>query len=118
MPSDSAEEEHVRRAINAKLQEIINLWRDLKERRRAYQRLNQLGSDSSNQELFKTTLFDICIQDGEASLKRQRYGEAVQAYKEALLLRPNDLKAQLNEIWSGFLARPSKIDISLRLNQI
>ena len=102
-PATTAEEEHVKRALSAKLKEIVKSLEGSERERRAYQRLKQLGADLNDQNIYKSVLFDICIQDGEAALKRQRYAESALAYREALLLRPNDLKALLHEVWTHFL---------------
>ena len=101
--SQSADEEHIKRAIKAKLKEITRSLDGSERERRAYQRLQQMGADPSNPQLFKSALFEICIQEGEAALKRQRYNIAAEAYKEALTLQPNDLNASLNATWASFL---------------
>jgi tetratricopeptide (TPR) repeat protein len=105
-PSETADEEHIKRAIKAKIIEIMRSLEGSERERRAYQRMKQMGADLKNQELYRSVLFDICVQEGEASLKRQRYQEASEAYKEALTLRPNDLNTSLQEVWSLFLGNP------------
>ena len=101
--SESGEEEHIKRAIKAKLIELTRTLEGSERERKAFQRLRQVGADPSDQQLLKNALFEICIQEGEASLKRQLYREAAEAYREAIGLQPNDLNAALNEIWANFL---------------
>ena len=109
--SDTAEEEHVRRAIRAKLVEIQKSLEGSDRERRAYQRMKQLGANPQNQEMYRSVLFDICTQEGEAALKRQKYQEAAEAYAEALRLRPNDLNASLQEVWAEFLSDSRNQDV-------
>ena len=115
--SGTADEEHVRRAIRAKLVEIQKSLEGSERERRAYQRLKQLGADPQNQEMYRSVLFDICNQEGEAALKRQKYMEAAEAYAEALRLRPNDLNASLQEVWAKFLNDSRSEDVFNKAKQ-
>ena len=102
-PSVDPDEEHVKRAIRARLKEISQLGEGSERERRVYQRMQQIGADIRDEDLRKSMLFEACIQEGEAALKRQRYQVAREAYAEALTLQPNDRGAALHEVWSGFL---------------
>ena len=102
-PSENTEEERVKQAIRARLRHLAELAQGSERERRVYQRMQQIGADPSDEQLRQSLLFDSCIQEGEAALKRQRYEEARVAYADALAIKPDDMSAQLNEAWSQFL---------------
>lgn len=116
-PSGSTDEEHIKQALRARLTELVKLAQGTDRERRVYQKMRQVGADPNDETVRINMLFDICIQEGEAALKRQKYDLAREAYQEATRLRPQDLSASLHEAWSTYLESDRQEADSDRANQ-
>ncbi len=103
-PSESDDEERVKRALRARLEALTAVEKLSARERLALQRMEQLGAPATDSAMKASIMFELASQEGERALKQQRYQEAHSLFMEAASLKPSDLTAQLRLIWSSFLS--------------
>jgi len=103
-PSESEDEERVKLAIRARVEELVAGPQHSPREQSALARMRQIGASPDDEELKQSLMFEEAMSDGESALKRSRFAEAHEAFHEAVTYKPRDLNAQLQLIWSSFLS--------------
>jgi hypothetical protein len=112
----SKEEEQIKQLIQYRLDELRRSF-DVSEReQQILERMQEMGANLFDQNLKHALMFESCMQEGAAALKREKYEQAYTLFTEALTYQSGDLTARLNLTWSQFLASDRNQEIYKRIH--
>ena len=114
-PSDTEQESQFKEAILKKLATLSESISLSEREQSVLARMQQMGVDTKDEVMKQNLLFDLIIQEGQSALKRQRYKAAEECFREAASIKPKDIHAALQAIWSKFLASDRDKEIYLEV---